>query len=433
MYSRKLRFISLLLVTMLFLALGSSALAQDAPLELQMTWWGSQNRHDRTIAVIEMYEAANPDIDIVYEFSNFTDYWPLVQTKAAGNQLPCIMQQDYQYLAEWANRGLLYPLDPFFSDGIIDTSNVDQSILDSGSIDGQVYGLSLGTNSPSMILDVDAFEAAGIELPPTDWTYADFEAIATQLHDELGIWAISYGMDDVQMWRGVYISQGEWIFNDEGTALGYEDDQPFVDYLNMIRRLQESGAIASGEEQVEASANGHENSPIVTGGEAMRYQWSNQVVSIFSAAGEDRHFRLWPLPRPEGGASANYLKPSMFLSIPSQCENPEEAAAFLDFFTNSLEANEVLFAERGVPISTAVQDHLRPMLDTVGAETFAFIATVAEDASPNPPPEPQGWSDISANVYGPEFAEPIRYGLLTPEDGVVILREQADAILAQNE
>lgn len=422
-----------LLIILTFSLMSATMVASQDTLELQMTWWGSQNRHDRTIAVIEAYEAANPGIDIVYEFSNFTDYWPLLQTKAAAGQLPCVMQHDYQYLAEWANRGLLLPLNPYFDDGTIDISNVSEAIIDSGSIDGQAYGLSLGTNSPSIILDVDQFEAAGIDLPPTDWTFADFEEISNQLHDELDIWAISYGMDDPQFWRGIYISRGEWIFNEDGTGLGYTDDQPFVDYLNMLGRLQESGAIATAEEQVEASANGHENSPIVTGGEAMRYQWSNQVVSIFAAAGESRNFRLWPLPRPEGGASANYLKPSQFFSVPSQCQNPAEAAAVIDYFSNNLEANEILFAERGVPISTEVQEHLLPMLDGVGAETFNFIATVGEDASPVPPPEPQGWSDLNTNVYGPEFTEPIRYGLLTPEEGVVLLREQADAILSQNE
>lgn len=431
MSTKKFSLALLIIVTLSMLS--ATMVAGQDTLELQMTWWGSQNRHDRTIAVIEAYEAENPGIDIVYEFSNFTDYWPLLQTKAAAGQLPCIMQHDYAFLAEWANRGLLLPLNPYFEDGTIDVSNVAQSIIDSGSIDGQAYGLSLGTNSPALILDVDQFEAAGLELPPTDWTFADFEQIANQLHEELGIWAISYGMFDPQFWRGIYISRGEWIFNEEGTGLGYEDDQPFIDYLNMLIRLQESGAIATAEEAVEASANGHENSPIVTGGEAMRYQWSNQVVSIFAAAGEGRNFRLWPLPRPEGGASANYLKPSMFFSIPSQCQNPDEAAAFINYFTNDLEANEILFAERGVPISTEVQEHLRPMLDTVGTETFDFIATVAEDASPVPPPEPQGWSDLSANIFGPEVIEPIQYGLITPEEGMVILREGAADILSQNE
>jgi multiple sugar transport system substrate-binding protein len=379
-----------------------------------------------------MYQAENPNISFVYEFANFTDYWPLLNTKAAGGQLPCVMQHDYAFLSEWASRGLLMPLDPFFEDGTIDVSNVDDVYLAGGRIGDETYGLSLGTNSPSMIIDVDAFEAAGMELPPTDWTWADFEEIATQLHDELGIWAISYGMPDPQFWRGLYISEGGWIINEDGTALGYSDDQPLIDYFNMLLRLQEAGVIATPEEATEASANGHENSPIVTGGEAMRYQWSNQVVSIFSAAGEERNLRLWPLPRNEGGVSQNYLKPSMFFSITSQCDNPQAAAEFINYFTNSPEANEVLFAERGVPISSEIREHLLPMLDKAGSETFTFISQIAEDASPVPPPEPPGWTDVLNNVYGPLFSEPVLYGQIPVEEGVAILRSEADAILAQN-
>ena len=100
----------------LTMATGLAVQAQD-PTELRLTWWGSQNRHDKTIAVVEMYEAANPDVDIVYEFANFNDYWTKLNTQAAGNELPCVMQQDYAYLAEWANRGLLMPLDSFVPGG----------------------------------------------------------------------------------------------------------------------------------------------------------------------------------------------------------------------------------------------------------------------------------------------------------------------------
>ena len=38
-------------------------------------------------------------------------------------------------------------------------------MLDSGKVNGQVYGISLGTNSQTYILDADAFAKAGIDLP----------------------------------------------------------------------------------------------------------------------------------------------------------------------------------------------------------------------------------------------------------------------------
>src|SRR5690348_11815608 len=91
--------------------------------EMQVVWWGSQTRHDRTIKVINMYMAAHPDLNITYEFANFNDYFTKMNTEASGGQLPCVMQQDYAYITEWATRGLLLPLDDYVKDGTIDTKN----------------------------------------------------------------------------------------------------------------------------------------------------------------------------------------------------------------------------------------------------------------------------------------------------------------------
>ena len=61
------------------------AAAQDQT-EVRISWWGSQNRHDRTIATIELYEELNPDIDIVYEFQGWGDHWTKLATQAAGGE-----------------------------------------------------------------------------------------------------------------------------------------------------------------------------------------------------------------------------------------------------------------------------------------------------------------------------------------------------------
>ena len=421
-----------ILVLTVVLLLSISLVAQAQQTQIGVTWWGSQSRHDRTIQVIEMYEAENPDIDIVYEFSDWANYWTKVNTQVAGGELACIMQQDYAFVTEWANRGLLLALDPFFEDGTIDTSNISESLLEGGRVGDSIYAISLGTNSQTFILDVDAFEAAGIELPSEQWTWTEFEEIALALHEELGIWGFGGALHDNQLWKSLYMGLGTWAFNDEGTAIGYDDDQPLIEYFNMILRLQEAGAIPTREEAAEFQG-GVEGDPIVAGDAAMSYMWSNQIVAVWTAAGEDRNFRLWELPRTTADVSQNYLKPSQFFSISAQCENPVEAAQFIDYFTNSLEANDVLFAERGVPISSAVREHLLPMLDTASAETFAYLAHVETDNSAIRPPDPAGWTDLLNNVYNPLFADPILYGQLSVEEGVALLREETNAILGQNE
>lgn len=428
---KRLRY-SIVLLLVAALALPAAAIHGQETIELQITWWGSQTRHDKTIAVIEMFEAEHPNIDIVYEFSNFTDYWTLLSTKAASDSLPDVMQHDYAYLAEWALRGQLMPLDDFIADGTIDVSNIAQSILDSGKIDGQTYGLSLGSNSQAFILDVDAFEAAGLDLPSPNWTWQEFEETVLKLHEELDIWGFGTLLDDEALWKSLQIGHGRWAFSDDGTSLGYDDEQPMIDHLNMILRLQDAGAIPSIEEEIEYDTTGPEGSPLVLGKSAIQYQWSNQVLAVANAAGPDRNFKLWHLPRPEGGQSSNYVKPSMFFSIPATAEHPQEAAMFIDFFTNSLEANEILAAERGVPVSAPVREHLLPNLDPVMAETFDFLVRVEADSSPVPPPDPPGYADLRLNVYGPQFVDVVRFGEMTPEEAVEFFREEANRILAQN-
>lgn len=429
----KTRFVFLMMIVALLLSSAVVPVFGQDTIELRIAWWGSQDRHDRTIAVIEMYEAQNPNVDIVYQFAGWDDYWTQMATQAAGNNLPDIMQQDYARIEEWASRDLLLPLDDFLG-GVIDTTNVSETMLEGGRLGGVLYALNLGNNSQNIAIDVDAFERAGMELPSPDWTLQEFEQVVLELHEKLGIWGIGPGLSNEQLWKSLYMSCcDQWGYNPEGTALGYEDDQPLIDYMNMLLRLQDAGAIPTREEEV-AQFDGQsvEAQPIVSGEAAMGYFHSNQVVAVWNAAGEDRNIVLYHLPRWEGGLSANYIKPSQFWSITSTSQHPEEAAKFIDFFTNSVEANEALLAERGVPISSAVREALLPLLGPAQTEMFEYLERVEADNTPIRPADPPGHADIMANIYFAEFVNPVLYGLMPVEEGVAILREDANRILAQN-
>jgi len=424
--------LSLILTLIATFVLSSVAVMAQDQTEVRISWWGSQTRHDLTIAAIELYEELHPEIDIVYEFQGWGDHWTKLATQAAGGELPDIMQHDYARIEEWVNNGLLLPLDSYIEDGVIDTTNIADSSLAGGLVDGELYGINLGNNSENFTLDADAFEAAGIEIPADDWTWNDFEEIAMKLHEELGIYAIDAGITTEQLWKSTYMSCCDsWAYNEDGTALGYDDDQPLIDYYNMLLRLQEAGAMQSYEENVAMGDQGVEANLIVPQEAAMAYFWSNQIVAVWGAAGEDRNLIMHTVPRVEGGQPQNYIKPSMFFSITSQAKQPDEAAAFIDWFVNSIEANEILSAERGVPVSSVVRDAMAPTLGAAQAEMFRYLGVIENNNSPIRPADPAGHADIQNNVWGPEFVEPIMFGLITPEEGAAILREEATRILGQ--
>jgi multiple sugar transport system substrate-binding protein len=405
--------------------------AAEAPLatgEFQLQWWGSQNRHERTIATVELFIEQNPDVEVPYEFVGWGDYWTSLATKAAGGNLPDVIQQDYARFFQFQQDGLIIPLDPYVESGLIDLSNVPEEAIAGGMIDGELYALSLGTNSQSFVLDLDVFEEAGLELPAPDWTWADFEEIAMAIHENTGKYGVVGGLANPQIVNALYLSLGEGLYNSDGTALGFSDKQPLVDYFSMMVRLQDAGAMVSREEEV-ANPTNLENNAFVTGDAGMFFAHTNQFVALYTSAGEDRNLMMVPVPRAVGATqSANYLKPSMFFSLTSHGTNLEAGALFINFFTNSVEANEILAAERGVPVSTAVADAIKPSMSPAAAATFDFLANL--EVSPILPPDPVAHGDIQTNVYEPLVIDPLMYGQITPEEAVDTFIEEANAILA---
>jgi len=413
-------------------AAGQSEKAGPKMQELSMIWWGSQNRHDRTIQTIDLYMEKNPNVVMTYEFAGWGDYWTKVTTMAAGGMLPDVMQQDYAKLSDWTDKGLLSPLDQYVDSGIIDFSNVEESALSGGRIDGKLYAVNIGLNSMCMILDVDMFKKAGIPLPDQNWTWDEFKDIALKLHEKLGIYGMGNDLLNEQMWKALYLGNGQWSWSKDGKSLGYTDDSILVNYSKMVLELQAAGAIPDRETEV---AIYHDKGPealaMVKGQSAMEMMWSNQLTAMSTAAGPGRNFYMTHLPRlKKNGPSENYLKPGQFLSISSKSKNPEGAADFINFFTNDLDANKILLAERGVPISSAIREGLKPLLEPASVVGFDFIGRVATDSSPLPKPDPVGSSDIIKNVYIPEFWDPMMYGIVTPEAAVKSLRVGAEKILS---
>jgi multiple sugar transport system substrate-binding protein len=405
----------------------AASTTDGAQIELRVSWWGNQERHDRTIAAIELYEQLNPHVDITYEFSGFADYWTLMTTQATGGNLPDVMQMSYAYITEWTSRGLLLPLDPYIDSDVLNTAYIADATLQTGIVNDQQIGIALGVSPDAWVLDLDAFEEAGVELPAQDWTWADLERIALELHEALGIWGAGTDLIEYQVWEAVHVGAGEGgIYGAEGEFTW--TDQPTIDHLNMVLRLQEAGAIPARAEAVEIEASGI--STLIDGRAAMDASLgSNLLVGMWENAGADRRFALIHIPRSEGGAPSVFIKPSMYWSIPANTEHPEEAARFIDWFVNSIEANEILLAERGVPVNSIVRESLAPSMVQAQQEIFAYVGRVEADGSPMPPLAPAGQGDVRNNLYLQEMIDPVLYGMISPEEAVAQFRAQAAAVI----
>ena len=142
-----------------------SSTTADGKTQLNILWWGSQTRHELTTQMLEKFQEENPDIEVVMDYSDWDGYWTKLPAQVAGGQTPDVFQMDYAKLAQYVENGVMAPLDDYVADGSLDLSNVAQSVIDSGSIDGKLYAVSTGTNAPVMLYRKDILDDLGIEMP----------------------------------------------------------------------------------------------------------------------------------------------------------------------------------------------------------------------------------------------------------------------------
>jgi multiple sugar transport system substrate-binding protein len=394
---------------------------------IRVAWWGSQSRHERTIKAIELYQQKHPEVTIQPEFSGWDGYWEKKSAEAAAGNLPEVFQQDYQFIEQYALKDLLLNLSPYVQDNRLDLRDAAQTSYVSGVIGGKLYGINLGTNAPCVIYDPALFKKAGIAEPKPDWTWQDYVSIVRALHQKLGI----YGDGDVPggyNFGPKYVARqkGQAFYSADRKSIGF-DDSVFTSFFGTEFALVKEGALPLPDVRLEIK--GAENQLIVTQKSAIlsSYQ-SNQLIAIQKAA--NRPLAIIPLPvDPNQKAPAMWLKAAMFFSAAKTASQPDQAVAFINYFVNDIEANKVMLAERGIPISSKVSDALKPLMGATDQQVFDYIAYVTKNSSPIDPPDPAGYAEIYKLLQNIEAQ--IGFGKITAEDGAKQFREQANQILSK--
>ncbi|BCS80541.1 ABC transporter substrate-binding protein [Anaerocellum diazotrophicum] len=405
-----------------------TALGSSQSIKLRIAWWGSQTRHDRTQKVLELYRAkVNRKVSFVTEFGSWSGYWDKLTTQAAAKNLPDIIQMDYMYLAQYVQKGLLADLTPYTKNGILNLKDVSDASIKSGSIGGKVYAISLGTNALAIIYDPAVAKKAGVKIPEDgNWSWNDYKEIIKKVYQKTKIRADLALTADPKFLLEYYVrQQGKSLYKPDGTSLGFTQEKFIVDVFNINLELLKGGYTARPDEVSATSTI--EDSLFVKGKTWIGWTWSNMFVATANAA--KRPLAL-ALP-PKGGKRAGlYLKPSQFFSVAATSKYKNEAAKVINFFTNSVEANKILLAERGVPISSKVREGIKNAVEPAVRQTFDYIALAEKNCSPIDPPDPSGGTEVGQLFK--DLYDQVLYGQIKPEVAAKMFIQKANQILMRN-
>ncbi|NWQ40256.1 extracellular solute-binding protein [Bacillus sp. EB106-08-02-XG196] len=395
---------------------------KDEKVTLRIAWWGSQPRHDYTLEIIKMYEEKNPNVKIEAEYAAWDDYWKKLAPQAAANELPDIVQMDLSYFSQYAQNNQITDLTPYL-DKQINTKDIAENIINGGKLGDKLYGINAGVNVVGFHHDPAVLAKAGVDSIPENWTWDDYKEIAAKAK-AAGVF-MDTGMKADVFFNYYLRTQGKSLYSKDGASLGYKDDKLFEDFFNMTAGLVKDKAVPTPD--FLAQLKGIEDDPVVTQNAIGIWQWSNQFVGLQQVA--NRELAIAPMPGPDSEKGL-YLKPSMFWSVGNNSEHKEEAAKFIDFMINDIEANKLNLGDRGVPGSSVVKEALKPLLSPAQVQVFDYVDWAEGNSSEFDGPDPVGAGEVIETLDS--LAEQMAYGNLSVKDAAKQFRQQAESVLAQN-
>lgn len=399
---------------------------------LVMAWWGNQTRNERTQKIIDLYSEQNPGVTIDGQFSEFNDYWQKLATAAAGHSMPDIVQMDYKYLNQYVTNGLLVDLTPYVEDGTIDTADCNQDVLNSGSVNGGLYALCNGINSPALLYNKTLLDENGITVKD-NMTLDEFIDVCKEVYEKTG-YKTNLCYNQNEQWIEYFLRADDIVLYEDG-KLGGDSYEPYADFFKLYENGLKDGYVIDPSVFAERSIGSVEQDPLVYGSSPETMSWcafaySNQLTATVSAAPEGTEIGLttWPSADPK---KSDYLKPSQFFAISSDSKNPEEAAKILNFITNDVDCNNILLGERGIPLSSKTAEAIAPNLDETTQKVITFVNdVVSANSSQVNPPSTNGASEVNDLIN--KLQEQVCYGQLSAEDAGKQLFEQGNQIMAEN-
>lgn len=271
---------------------------------------------------IDEFEKANPDVqvELVATPSGGITNGKLLAAIAGGDPPDIVLSDNASAAYSFAANGTALPWDPYVDVLDVNLDDLLPGLIGVTQIDGQTYLIPQDTNVIMLYMNVDLFEAAGLDVnnPPT--TLAELDEMAAILDDYQGndinrlgfIPWLDYGSDNQFYWPWMF---GATVYDTETGELNV-DSQKMADVYNWMN----SYAQKTDPTQMQgfASAFGSMFSPdhpFMTGKVAMDVtgNWFTNALKIYAP---DINYAVAKVPAPQGGRpGGTVFQSNVFLSI----------------------------------------------------------------------------------------------------------------------
>lgn len=340
---------------------------------LTIMWWGSDDRHEATNEVLEMY-TEKTGVEFSPEYTGWDGYWQRMPVMAASSDMPDILQMDAAYIKQYAENGQLADL----TDLVDLSAYLSDEQLEQYKIDGKLYGIPLSRNGQGLAYSRTRLAELGIEEPKNGWTWDEYVQWAEDAAEKCpeGV----YPVYDMRHW---YIYYQEYAESQgmpktlDGDTFNFDKDT-YIEYCNMYGKLVEEGAALPADQAVAFVELDPVNDYFLNGSCLTRSISVGSVASLAEMMGDDDDLGFVCLPQGDAG-SASWVQSTVFFSIGANSTHKEEAADFLEYFISDVDAGKVLKTVRGLPLSDEVYEAMEPDLNAYQLKSMELYETLTAD------------------------------------------------------
>ncbi|MGZ7441234.1 ABC transporter substrate-binding protein [Paenibacillus sp. TH7-28] len=390
----------------------AAANTSNKQVKLRIMWWGSQDRHQATLAALDLYTKNHPNITFEPEYSGMDGYLDKLSTQAAAKNAPDIVQLDPGWMPDWMSRNQLAPL------ADVDVSKFDPKLLAGGSLDGQQYAVPLGSVAFGMIYDKAALDKLGIQNPTNGWTWDDFFALAESSKSKLpeGQYFVKDYAANYFVYSAYQYAKGKGpVITDDGHF--NIDRDTFVDWANHFDKLRKEGLVPPADVNTADKELDPQMDLMVSGKILFRYSFSNALTSWDSL--KKGAYALVTMPRAE--QAGGWVKPSMYLAVTNDSKYQKEAIEFVNWFVNDPEAAKTLGTLRGIPANSDSAKLLESSMsetDKGGLDMYNASAPDAQTWTAGA----GGWTNFIDKDF-PYVHDQLSFGKITPEQAFDQLKD----------
>jgi len=337
-------------------ATGESPAASPAgytgpPVTIRYSIWGDPQEIASQTAIAEAFHAANPNITVDVDVSDWDAYWDKLQTGLAANAAPDVFAMDGPLFPDYQSRDVLLDLKPMIDrDGYDLTQLADQGVADFTTADGGQFGLPRDLNTIVLYYNKAMFDAAGIPYPDDTWDWAKLTEVAKQLTkddnndgkvDQWGFYTETTDMEN--FWLSAVWQNGGDVLAPDGKSTVLDTDQAaggiqFLQDLIWKDKVMPDPAVSA------------ETGDAFEQGQAAMEANGSWLVPTHTAAG--LNFGVAPLPKGPAGrfTSVNPTGAVVYKGSPA----PDAAWEFVKYLASPAAQEQLMQLKASLPVNKEV-------------------------------------------------------------------------------